>query len=290
MISHRFAYHAPDTLAAALEVLDGEAETAVLAGGTWLVPNMTHGLRQPPAVLDIKRLGLRAVREEGGDLVIGAAATYQDVLRSAAVAAHAPLLGAMAGEITGGAQITGQATLGGSACYANPASDVPACLCALGARLRLASQNGCREVDAAGFFLGAFRTACRRNEMLTAIVIPGAVPGVVPGTAPWRSSAYRKLKTSYGSWPIVTASCLSREAGPRTVRHRIAVGAANVVPVVFEADTDANAPEEALAALGARAASLIADECADELAGPGYRRRVTPAMVAKAVRGSLDAW
>lgn len=279
MISHHFDYRAPDTLDEALAILVSGEEVAVLGGGTWLVPNMTHGLQQPSTVLDIKRLNLGGVRESGGDIVIGAGATYRQILSSPLVAAHAPLLHEMAGGITGGTQITGRGTLGGSACYANPASDVPACLCALRATLRLASQPGTREVEASAFYVGAFETCLEPDEMLVEIV--------VPKMGQWRSSGYEKLKFSYGSWPIITASCLSRGVDQGLRKHRIAVGAANVVPIVFETEVPFHLSEGDLARLGAQVAALITDEWSDELAEPGYRRRVAASVVVKAVRKSM---
>ena len=281
MISHSFDYRAPDTLAEALSILDAGQDAAVLGGGTWLVPNMTHGTHQPAVVLDIRRLGLDAIRETGGHITVGARVTYRQILSSPLVAAHAPLLRGMAGEITGGAQIVSQGTIGGSACYANPASDVPACLCALGARLILGSQRGSRHVAAEAFYRGAFETERLAGELLTEIVIPKMAREV--------SFGYHKLKFSYGSWPIVTAACTSRKSGPDLRTYRIAIGAANVVPILFEAETPLQVSGDDIVRLGTQATALITDEWSDELAEPGYRRRVAASVLAKAVRKSAGA-
>ena len=280
MISHRFEYHAPTTMGEAFAVLDaGSGEIAVLAGGTWLVPNMTCALQQPAIVLDAKRLGLKQISEDGEDIVVGALATYQDILSSELVRTHAPLLFDMAGKITGGPQIVGQGTIGGSACFANPSSDVPACLVALRARLCLGASTGERQIDAGSFYMGPFKTARLPTEILSGIRIEKASPD--------SSFGYHKLKFSAGSWPIATAACLSTPLAADRLVHRIAIGGANAVPVTFNGVSPTNPTQEDLATLAERAAALIDNEWSDELAGPGYRRQVAPAIALRALMQSV---
>jgi carbon-monoxide dehydrogenase medium subunit len=276
MISHRFEYHAPATMREAFALLDSSSgDTAVLAGGTWLVPNMTCALQQPGIVIDAKRLGLNRISEDGEDIVIGALATYKDILSSELVRTHAPLLFDMAGKITGGPQIVGQGTIGGSACFANPSSDVPACLAALRARLCLCASTGERQIDAGNFYTGPFKTVRLPAEILTEIRIEKMAQG--------SSFGYHKLKFSTGCWPIVTAACLSRPLAADRLAHRIAIGGANAVPVIFNGVSPTKPTREDLAGLAERAAALIDNEWSDELARPGYRRQVAPAIALRAL-------
>jgi carbon-monoxide dehydrogenase medium subunit len=282
MISHRFEYHAPTTLGEAFALLAASSgDAAVLAGGTWLVPNMTCALQRPSVVLDAKRLGLNRISEDGEDIVVGALATYQDILSSELVRTHAPLLFDMAGKITGGPQITGQGTIGGSACFANPSSDVPACLVALRARLCLGASTGGRQIEAGGFYTGPFKTERLPTEILTEIRIKKAIRD--------SSFGYHKLKFSAGSWPIVTVACVSRPLAVDRLAHRIAIGGANAVPVMFDGVSPAKPNRDDLAGLADRAAALIDNEWSDELAGSGYRRQVAPAIVLKALMQSVGA-
>jgi carbon-monoxide dehydrogenase medium subunit len=280
MISHRFEYYAPATMREAFALLDASSgETAILAGGTWLVPNMTCALQQPGIVLDAKRLELNRISEDGEDIVVGALATYQDILSSELVRTHAPLLFDMAGKITGGPQIVCQGTIGGSACFANPSSDVPACLAALRARLRLGASTGERQIDADNFYIGPFKTVRLPAEILTEIRIEKTARG--------SSFGYHKLKFSTGSWPIVTAACISRPLAADRLAHRIAIGGANAVPVIFNGVSPTEPTREDLAGLAERAAALIDNEWSDELARPGYRRQVTPAIALRALMQSV---
>ena len=186
----------------------------------------------------------------------------------------------MASQITGGPQIRNQATIGGTACYANPSSDGPACLTALDARFQLASTSGVREVPAQEFFVGAFRTARRKDELLVRIIIPRLPDGTRVG--------YDKLKICESSWPIVTASCLliPQSAGD-AICARVAIGAASPAPVVL-ADALLEISAVDPVSLGHSAASLIGEEWADELAGPGYRRQVAPIIARRAIQMAMQ--
>lgn len=272
MISHRFDYSAPREIEEAVQILARAGEDcAVLGGGTWLVPNMTFAAHQPKIVLDPKHLDLSTIIEADDEISVGARATYADALRSPIISAHLPLLQSMASGITGGISITGQGTIGGSACYGNPSSDVPACLVALRARLRLRSSGGTRDVEASDFFLGQFATARRPDELLTGILFPKQT-----SEARW---GYYKLKFSTGSWPIVTSAAIV-EGG----RARVVLGAATAVPLLSEGPFPMNLGGDALKEFAKSCVSMsAAEELSDELAGPGYRQRVAQSIVQRAL-------
>jgi CO/xanthine dehydrogenase FAD-binding subunit len=245
------------------------AEAMVLGGGTIMNPALGRREISAAAILDPGALGLDGV-EPGpdGGLVLGARVTYTSLLRSDLVADRAPLLRAVAGGITGGAQIRNQGTVGGSACYANPASEVPACLVALGARLTLLGPEGERALAAAEFFTGAFATARRPDEILTAIELPAT-----GSSARW---GYYKLKLSESSWPIATAV-----AGRGEGLDRIVLGGVAAVPLALEDGAwlaRGSAPEQ----VDATVAGLVAEPWADVLADAEYRRRVAGPVLRRA--------
>ena len=274
MIRHRFDYRAPRKVEEAVEILAAAGDDcAVLGGGTWLIPNMTFAACQPKTVLDPRHLGLSSITESGGELVVGARVTYYAALNSRLVRTHLPLLAKMSEQITGGISIVGQGTIGGSACYANPSSDVPACLLALRARLQLRSTNGTREIDAAEFYRGPFATARRADEILTAIIFPKMSAAAVYG--------YEKLKFSTGSWPIATAAVVAEpDAAGRL--FRVALGAVSTTPILTVQRLAADPRADDFEAFSHFCAWIDA-EWSDELAGPGYRRSVAPSVVLKAL-------
>ncbi|MFI6456067.1 FAD binding domain-containing protein [Streptosporangium amethystogenes] len=279
MITKNFAYHAPTDLDGVVTALSAASGAAVvLGGGTMLVPDMTHGKTVADVVVDLSRAGLSGIARHGGEVVVGATTTYAGVLFDPRARDLVPLLGRMAGGVTGGPQIRNKGTIGGSACYANPSSEVPACLVALGARLRLASAGGTREVAAGDFFTGAFTTARRPDEVLANVTLP-APTGPRPG--------YTKLKLTESSWPIATAACVPGPEGAL----RVALGAVAATPLLVTLDP----PQAGVADPAWRAHvrevvdAALAEPWSDVLADGEYRRRVAPVVAARAVADALEA-
>ncbi|MEG8184035.1 hypothetical protein GZH49_36810 [Nocardia terpenica] len=277
MIRTALRYHRPDTVSAAAELLaERGGEAVVLGGGTMLLPMMQRAEIAARDVIDLRGLGLATVADHGGWLEIGAMCTYNDVLESAAVAQHAPLLTRAASGITGGEQIRNLGTLGGSACFANPASDMPAVLVALGATLRVYGAAGYREIAAADFFRDAFASALAPGEFLVAILVPHSADRY----------GYRKLKLSAGSWPIVTAAALGDPAGGRLA---VTVGAAQAVPVRIDLsgllDRDGRVDVGEIDAL---VRDRIDDPWTDVLADGAYRRAVAGAVARRAVTDLIE--
>lgn len=261
MIAHPFALHVPGELAELLALMDSYgADARALAGGTVLLPEMGRGAVRPSVVVDVSRALRPGVTRRGEVDVVGATTTYRQL------ESETGLLRALARRVTGGAQIRNRATIGGSAAWANPSSDAPAVLVALGARMVVASVASERRVPAERFFLDAFRTALGAGEVVVAIEIP------VPPTG--TRFGYEKLTFGESSWPIVTAAAVVSEQDG----VRLAVGGATAVPVVVELSSREHA-EEAVA-------SAVAEPWADVLASAEYRRRVAPVIARRAVEAA----
>lgn len=264
MITRHFTYHCPDSIEEAVGLLaQCDAEADVVAGGTWVVAEMTAGLRRPVRVVDLARAGLGEIEVEGDELVVGAMATYRDVIDSPVVAERLPVLRDVALGVTGGAQIANRGTIGGSACYANPNSDVPVALAALDARMCLRSVRGVRELPAGEFFLGAYSTALAPGEVLEATRTTIG-PGLRAG--------YSKFKLCAGSWPIVTAAGVERGG-----RRHIVLGGVQGQPLRVGLP----------AADGGDLTSLICDAITapydDALASGAYKRSIAPAVARRAL-------
>ena len=276
MIRTGFRYARPGTIEDAASLLaEAGAGGRVLGGGSVLVPAMSAGLDSPDLVIDLGRLGLRTIREQDEHVVLGAGTTYADLKASLVVRTRLPLLASMADEVTGGPGLWNLATPAGAACHANPASDTPGCLVALGAGFRLVSVRGERLVQAAAFYRGAFETERVVDEILTELVIPA------PACA--GRSVYLKLKRSASSWPIVTASCFL----PRSDRVRLCLGAAATVPVMREWSLQEASGQ--IDILAREVVDAVETEWADELAGPGYRLAVAGTVASRALRTVIGA-
>jgi CO/xanthine dehydrogenase FAD-binding subunit len=171
MNSESAPYLRPSELRSALASL-AATPRVVLAGGTDLYATGTPlppTLRQP--VLDITAVDeLRGIHSERAQIVIGATASWAELCR----AALPPWLCSLqqAGSQVGAEQIQNVATLAGNLCNASPAADGIPPLLALAARVELRSMRATRTLALEDFLLGPRRTACARDELLTAVRLP----------------------------------------------------------------------------------------------------------------------
>src|SRR5437879_13914900 len=126
MIPASFEYHAPKTLEDALRLVQRHGDEAkLLAGGHSLLPLMKLRLAAPRYVIDIGHLrGMSYIREESGQLAIGALTTHADIEQSALLASNCPLLPATAPQI-GDVQGRNRGTIGGSRAHAGPRAGYP---------------------------------------------------------------------------------------------------------------------------------------------------------------------
>jgi CO/xanthine dehydrogenase FAD-binding subunit len=129
---------------------DGSGIT-VLAGGTIVMPDITHGRMKAGKVLMLGRSGLDKITRERGTVTIGATVPV-----SALEELDEPL--ATAAKHVADGEIRAQATVGGNLC-APPGNDAPrgdlqAPLIALGARVRSAGSGGERTEPVEEFLAG----------------------------------------------------------------------------------------------------------------------------------------
>lgn len=142
----------------------------VLAGGTDFYPRRV-GQPLDDDVVDISAIaGLRGVSEAADHWRIGATTTWRDLVD----ADLPPLFDGLklAARDVGGAQIQNAGTVGGNLCNASPAADGVPPLMALDASVELHSAASARTMKLADFILGNRRTAARRDELVTAILVP----------------------------------------------------------------------------------------------------------------------
>ena len=147
------------------------SRAAIIAGGT----NVLVDRPRVDALIDIRRLGLRHLRD-GGGLAIGALATVADLQSSPLLAGPLRIV-ADAARAHGHALLRHLATIGGNLCKAHPVLDFPPPLLALDAEVRLRGAGGARTLPIAEFFLDFQRTALGEDEILTEIAIPAPAPG-----------------------------------------------------------------------------------------------------------------
>ncbi|HEX4805568.1 MAG TPA: xanthine dehydrogenase family protein subunit M [Conexibacter sp.] len=280
-----FAYHAPDTLDEALDLLAQLGDDAkALAGGQSLIPMMNMRLAQPQALIDVCRVPELAGIALDGALAIKAATRQAAVLRSPEVAAAAPLLGAALRHV-GHPANRSRGTFGGSVAHADPAAELPSAVLALDAQLVVRGPRGERVVAADDFFTSYFSTALDADELLTEIRLP------LPGPGERTAWAFAELARRHGDFAIAGVALAARVGDDDVVTSaRIALLGVADVPAraraaeALLAGRRLDEPELARAA-GAVAAEGLAPP--DDLHGSAqYRLDVTRVLVRRAIEQS----
>ncbi len=224
IIPVKFEYHAPKTLEEALDLLNKFGEDAkILAGGTDLLVKMKMRAVEPKHVINIKGLKeLRYIKEEDGEVRIGALTTWRDLEKSEVIKKYFPAL-YDAVKVMAGVQIRSMGTLGGNLCNASPAADSAPPLLVYEAKVKLVSKDGERIVPLTEFFTGPGKTVMKPNELLTEIIIPKPEEGT--------GSAFIKVaRTAMDLAKISAATAVKVENG--TIKWvRIAIGSAAPTPV-----------------------------------------------------------
>jgi len=280
MIPPAFDYHAPRSVADAIQLLGQLGPDAkLLAGGHSLLPMMKLRFAQPAHLIDLNRIpALRGIREEGDTIVIGAMTSENDLIASKLLQARVPLL-PDAARFIADPQVRNRGTIGGDIAHGDPGNDHPAISIALDAVFVLEGPAGKRQVKADGFFQGTYMTDMAEDEILVEIR--------VPAFAPKTGSAYEKLKRKTGDWATAAAAVVLRVDGGVVSHARIAL--TNLAPTALRA-ADAEAAllgrplTEATIADAAAKACAICDP-ADDLRGDAeYKTAMAGQMVQRAIR------
>jgi aerobic carbon-monoxide dehydrogenase medium subunit len=272
---------APTTLEEALELRArfGD-EVTVVAGGTFIGILMSQRIMIPAALLALRNVGGLAFIEQnqgdhttgGSSLRIGAMTTHRAVERSALIRQDWPIL-AHTFSLVASPRVRNQATVGGVLADADYASDPPAMLCALAARVVARSLHGEREIPLDELITGYYETSLRPGELLTEVRIPHQVERAV----------YRKFRSRSNE----DRPCVAVAAAQINGKLRLVVGAVAERPQYFPdicvlADEGGGSDRKFAAEIGRRYAEAI-QPIADSRGSAEYRRRVIAVEVRRAL-------
>ena len=280
-----FEYHRPASLAETFDLLDRYGDDGrLLAGGQSLVPALNLRLAAPRAVIDINRIpDLDAIRVTADGLVIGALARQEALERSPLVREHAPLIAAALPHV-GHSAIRARGTIGGSLALADPAAELPACVVALGATIRVGRRGGTRDIAADDFFRGIYTTALGPGEIVTEILVPRPAAG-------WRWG-FDELARRHGDFALAGVAAGARVESGVVAETRLVFFGVGTRPVrarrAEAALADRRVDAETLAAAG-RALDDDLDPPGDVHGSPALRRHLARVLLARVVRRLVEA-
>ena len=201
MIPAPFEYQRADSADHAIQLLSGDPDAKILAGGHSLLPLMRLRLARPTELIDITRIeDLKYIREQDDYVAIGALTRHHDVANSDVLRKLCPIVAHTAAGI-GDPQVRHVGTIGGSVAHADPASDMPAVLVALDAEIVVRGPDGAsRTVAATDFFKGLFEPDLSHDEILTEIRVPKTAD---------RGWSYVKFHRRAQDWALVGVAALA---------------------------------------------------------------------------------
>jgi carbon-monoxide dehydrogenase medium subunit len=240
-------------------------------------------LASPAALVDIGGLReLSGIREDGGEIVIGALTRHYALETSELLRSRAQVVSEAAAQI-GDVQVRNRGTIGGSLVHADPGADLPAVMLALDATMVVHGPGGDRRVGAADFFVEMLTTDVQPNEILTEIRF---------AALPERSgSAYVKFPNPASGYSVVgSAVIVSLNAAGACSDVRVGISGAGPMPV-RASDTEAalrgqQANAEAIQAAAQEAANGI-EALEDIHASANYRLHLARVMTRRAIESAL---
>jgi 4-hydroxybenzoyl-CoA reductase subunit beta len=261
-----FEFRAPRTLEEAARILDGQGpSTMPLAGGTDLLPNMKRRQQVPRTLMSLRQIeGLRQIRLENSGSRLGACLTLADIASDARFRNGLTALAQAAAQVAT-PHIRNMATLGGNLCLdtrcnyydqnyewrkainfclkkdgntcwvatgspkcvAVSSTDTAPALIALGARVRLVSRSGEREVALSELYNNDGINYIRRGpDEILAEVLLDSLHG-------WKSTYWKLRRRGSFDFPVLSVAAAARFSSQGTVEHaRIVVGSAASRPLI----------------------------------------------------------
>ena len=212
----KFEYARAGSVDEALAIIGDEGK--FLAGGHSLLPAMKLRLDSPEQLVDIGGIdSLRGISANGG-LSIGATTTHAEIADSADVQAMCGALASACGQV-GDQAVRNFGTIGGNIAHADPASDPPTVLVAMGASINIQGADGSRSVGAEDFFQDLFETALDEGELITSVRLPDASD---------HQMAYAKFPHPASRYAIVGVCVAVKMSGGVCDHAHVAVGGATL--------------------------------------------------------------
>jgi aerobic carbon-monoxide dehydrogenase medium subunit len=252
-------------------------QARIVAGGHSLLPMMKLRLANPEHLIDINELTeLSYIREQDGEIRIGALTRHVDLLESELLAEHFPVF-ADAERVIADPAVRNRGTIGGSLCQADAAEDLSAVCAATKARVVIRGADGERVVGMEDFHVGPYMTAVGAGEMLTEVRL---------ALRPGAGSAHEKVERRAGDWAIAGASAAVWVDGGAFTDVGIALSAVGMTTVHLQRAEEPLRGRQPSDELFAQAGEIASADCSPSADGRGpvdYKRHLAGVLTRRAL-------
>ncbi len=238
-----------------------------MAGGTDVMVMLQARTVRPAALLDLWTLQeLKGIRQVNDAIEIGAAESYTQIIESALVQQHLPVL-VEASKTIGAAQIQNRGTLGGNLGTASPAGDTLPIMLASDAVV----VTDRRTIPVSSFFVGYRETTLDSGELIVAVRFP----------MDQRRLFFQKVGTRQAQAIAKMVIAVSLEPA------RIAIGSVAEIPIRARQAEEALERGDRDGAIEAVASAIRPID--DVRSTADYRRRVTRNVLRRILRTGLSS-
>jgi aerobic carbon-monoxide dehydrogenase medium subunit len=286
MFPARFEYFRANRLTEAVDLLarygrDGR----ILAGGQSLIPLMKLRLASPKVLIDINRIQELEIIEEhrhARNVSFGPLVRH----RHLEVVKWASSLASIgdAAKVIGDPQIRNVGTIGGSLAEVDPAGDWGPVMLSLGASIKAISTKGERAIPIDDFFVEAYTSALREDELIKEIEIPLGSSRT--------GSAYLKMERKAGDFAIASAAVrVSLDAQGHCESVKVGVGGVGLVPFRVRGAEEHLEGKRLDQQLMKDAARLVAENCepfADIRGTVEFKRHLAGVLFRRALMMAAD--
>lgn len=276
--------HFPQDLTEALGLLQELEDARILAGGTDLLVDYKQGLIKIHHLISLQGLEeLKEIANKNNNIRIGAMVTPSEIISHPLINEYIPAL-VEAARSMASSQIRSLATIGGNIASGVPSADFPPALMAADATVELWCSQSRRKVSLLEFFTGPRGTACREEELLTAILI--AVP------PPKTGINFQKFTLREAN-ALAVASAASRLTvqSEKIDKATVVLGAVAPTPVVAKKTSEflsGKTPSESLFKEAASIAKAEAKPISDIRGSIWYREELIESLVFRSLKEALS--
>jgi carbon-monoxide dehydrogenase medium subunit len=279
MKAPNFAYHRPERLDEAVELLRRLENVKLLAGGQSLMPMLNMRYVIPDHVVDLNRIpGMDSITlDYSAGLRVGALTRQRTVEHHAELRSRAPIFAEALAHV-GHYQTRSRGTIGGSLCHLDPAAELVLLAALHGAIMNITGPNGPRDVVVDSWVAGYMSPNIAADEILAAITFP-----MWHGRSGEAFLEFARRRGDFALASVAVKVALTKTNG-RIERLAVALGGLAIAPIRLrpaETTLVGAAPDEAAVDLLAAEVGKL-DVMGDAHVSSRYRKSLATTLLRRA--------